>query len=58
MYVGVSPSKFDELVKDGRAPGPFRIDSRKIWDILDLDLCIEDLKCRGGDVVANSWGDM
>lgn len=36
-YVGVGPTKFDEMVSDGRMPRPKRIDARKIWDRLGLD---------------------
>ena len=32
MYLGISASKFDELVRDGRMPSPKRIDGRKIWE--------------------------
>jgi hypothetical protein len=43
MYIGISPSKFDELRKDGRV-GPARlIDGRKVWDVRDLDLAFEAL---------------
>jgi hypothetical protein len=35
MYLGVSPGKFDELVRDGRMPPPKRIDGRKVWDVRD-----------------------
>jgi predicted DNA-binding transcriptional regulator AlpA len=45
-YVGVSPSKFDEMVRDGRMPAPFHIDRCTIWDILDLDPAIDALKDR------------
>jgi hypothetical protein len=42
-YLGISPSKFDELRKDGRV-GPARlIDGRKVWDVRDLDLAFEAL---------------
>lgn len=37
IYLGVSPSKFDELRKDGRVGPAKLIDSRKIWDVRDLD---------------------
>jgi hypothetical protein len=37
MYVGVSPSKFDEMRKDGRIGPPRLIDGRKVWDIYALD---------------------
>ena len=37
LYLGISPSKFDELRKDGRV-GPARIiGGRKVWDVRDLD---------------------
>jgi hypothetical protein len=42
-YLGISPSKFDELRKDGRV-GPARlIDGRKVWDVRDLDVAFEAL---------------
>lgn len=31
-YIGVSATKFDELVNNGRMPEPKRVGSRKIWD--------------------------
>jgi hypothetical protein len=43
MYIGVSPGKFDELVRDGRMPAPKRIDGRKVWDIQNLDLAFDAL---------------
>lgn len=36
-YVGVSSALFDELVADGRMPRPIRINSRVLWDRLQLD---------------------
>ena len=42
-YVGVSASFFDMLVKDGRMPGARRINSRVLWDRLELDEAIEAL---------------
>jgi predicted DNA-binding transcriptional regulator AlpA len=53
MYVGISPSKFDELVADGRMPEPVKIDSRKVWDIRHLDLAFDTLASE--DPVPNSW---
>ena len=43
IYVGISPSKFDQMVGDGRMPAARRIDGRKVWDVHELDLCFEDL---------------
>ena len=36
-YVRVSTGKFDECVRDGRMPQPFRIDACVIWDLRRLD---------------------
>jgi hypothetical protein len=36
-YIGVSPSLFDIMVKDGRMPKPKTINSRKVWDRQRLD---------------------
>ena len=36
-YVGVSPTLFDAMVDDGRMPQPIRINSRVLWDRLQLD---------------------
>jgi predicted DNA-binding transcriptional regulator AlpA len=36
-YLGVSPSLFDQMVKDGRMPKPVRINSRTVWDRVKLD---------------------
>jgi predicted DNA-binding transcriptional regulator AlpA len=53
-YVGVSPSLFDAMVKDGRMPRPKRINSRTIWDRARLDEAFEALP--GGDS-NNPWDD-
>lgn len=42
-WVGVSPTKFDELVRSGRMPKPKRVDGRVIWDRLKLDAAFADL---------------
>ena len=36
-YIGVSPSLFDDMVRDGRMPKPMRINSRTVWDRVRLD---------------------
>ena len=56
MYIGVSPSKFDQMVDDGRAPRPRLIDSRKVWDVIELDLTFDDLP-REDSPPINSWAD-
>lgn len=42
-YVGVGPTKFDELVADRRMPKPKRIDGRVIWDRYALDAAFSEL---------------
>ena len=50
-YIGVSPSLFDEMVKDGRMPKPMRINARTVWDRMKLDEAFAALSDggRGGD---------
>jgi len=52
-YIGVGPSKFDEMVRDGRMPKPKRIDTRTVWDRAQLDAAFaalddESTNDRGG----------
>jgi hypothetical protein len=42
-YIGVSPSLFDQMVKDGRMPNPKTVNSRMIWDRYRLDEAFEEL---------------
>ena len=42
-YIGVSPSLFDKMVRDGRMPQPKMINSRTVWDRLKLDLAFDAL---------------
>jgi predicted DNA-binding transcriptional regulator AlpA len=53
-YVGISPSKFDALVRDGRMPGPLRVDSCAIWDRLALDRAFDRLN-NDDDRNENEW---
>jgi predicted DNA-binding transcriptional regulator AlpA len=53
MYIGISATKFDELVTSGTMPGPVKIGGRKIWDIRDLDLAFDALPTE--DSTPNSW---
>ena len=43
IYIGLSTSKFDELVGDGRMPKPLSIDKRKVWDRYELDASFDAL---------------
>jgi len=51
-YIGVSPTKFDTMVKTTTMPAPVRIGSRTVWDILALDEAFDILAAPTG---GNSW---
>jgi hypothetical protein len=53
-WVGVSPSLFDQMVKDGRMPGPKLVNSRTIWDRWTLDHAFENLPDRDA---RNPWDE-
>jgi predicted DNA-binding transcriptional regulator AlpA len=55
-YVGVSPSFFDTLVKDGRMPGPKRINSRAVWDRMELDAAFVALPS-SDTAMMNPWDE-
>ena len=55
-YIGVSPSKFDEMVKDGRMPPPKRIDTRCVWDSRQLSSAFDKLP-GGADDDRNEWDE-
>ena len=55
-YIGVSPSKFDEMVMDGRMPPPKRIDTRCVWDSRQLSSAFEKLP-GGADDDRNEWDE-
>jgi predicted DNA-binding transcriptional regulator AlpA len=44
-YVNVSPTTFDEMVRDGRMPRPKRLGGRrKSWDVRALDAAVDGLE--------------
>ncbi len=62
IYLSLSPSKFRDMVQDGRMPQPREADSRLIWDVEELDAAFKALPRRGGDVLTfgangDSWDD-
>jgi predicted DNA-binding transcriptional regulator AlpA len=58
IYLGISPSKFDELVGDGRMPRPRMIDARKLWDVYELDMAFDALPHENTlSIAGNSWDD-
>jgi predicted DNA-binding transcriptional regulator AlpA len=56
-YIGVSPSLFDEMVKDGRMPKPMRINARTVWDRIKLDEAFAALS-DGGDGSGDAWSSV
>jgi predicted DNA-binding transcriptional regulator AlpA len=54
QYIGVSPSLFDQMVKDGRMPPPVRVNTRTVWDRLRLDEAFVALS----DTCNDSWDNV
>jgi predicted DNA-binding transcriptional regulator AlpA len=52
VYVGVSTTKLDEMVADGRMPKPKEIDARRVWDVRALDTAFDALPDVGEE---NPW---
>lgn len=57
LYVGVSVSKFRELVKAKQIAGPKRIDRNVGWDRDDLDSYLDSLP-RDGEPANDDWRDV
>ena len=55
--VGVSATKFDEMVADGRMPEPRKVDGRILWDTEELRAAVRLLPRRSGKGKdgSNSW---
>jgi oxygen-independent coproporphyrinogen-3 oxidase len=53
FLVGVSPTKFDQMVADGRMPRPFRIDGRVLWCLKKLEAAFD--KLAGDDETGERW---
>ena len=55
MYLGISPSKFDQMRQDGRVGPAKLIDGRKVWDVRSLDRAFEALPDEHGEGAADDW---
>ena len=53
-YIGVSPATFDKLVVAGAMPRPRMAESRKVWDLVELDRAFDDLPHEGASIVATN----
>lgn len=63
-YVGVSPSKFDDLVDDRRMPAPRVLDGCMVWDVREIDDAFDALPRKGQPIDVPSlpaddpWSDV
>ncbi len=55
-YIGVSASKFDQLIADGRMPQAIKIDGCAVWDIRQLDRAFDMLAEEAEDT--NPWSQV
>jgi len=57
--VGISASKFRELVRQKRMPSPRRLDGRNIWDVDELRAAFKALPHHDGETEGpDSWADL
>lgn len=49
-YIDVSPSKFDQMVSDGRMPRPRKIDARRVWYRPEVEAAFVALPVDGEEV--------
>jgi predicted DNA-binding transcriptional regulator AlpA len=58
-YVSVSPTTFDEMVKEGTMPKPKRlIGRRKAWDVRALDSAVDDLLSNNDNDNDDTWDNI
>ena len=55
IYVGFSPTIFDEMVGDGRMPGAKLVNSCPVWDRVALEAAFEALPDRN-QKLKRRWG--
>jgi hypothetical protein len=56
-YIGISPSLFNTMIKEGKMPRPKRINSRAVWDRLLLDLAFDALPDED-EPLLNPWDEI
>jgi hypothetical protein len=59
-YLSLSPTKFQQLVDDGRMPKPKRIDGRLVYDLEEVRLAFKALPTVDDQepVNKNTWEDI
>lgn len=56
-YIGVSVGTFDKLVTAGAMPAARMLESRRVWDIMELDRAFDELPHEGASLhAANKAG--
>ena len=55
-YVGVSPSTFDRMIKDGLMPRPKAVYGRRLWDVRAVDIAFDLLD--GGHTTKMGEGEV
>jgi hypothetical protein len=58
LYIGLSASKFRELVAQGIMPRPRLISRRRVWDVDDLDAAFKSLPIEGEPEEIDTWSDV
>jgi excisionase family DNA binding protein len=58
LYIGLSASKFRELVVQGVMPRPRLIGRRRVWDVDDLDAAFKSLPIEGEPGEIDTWSDV
>lgn len=56
--IGISPSKFRQLVISGRMPSPRRLDGRKLYDVDELRDAFKNLPHDTEADEVDTWGDV
>ncbi len=54
-YIGISPSMFDQMVKQGRLPEPKKFGTASVWDMRLLDRQFDE---PGDGVNDNEWNSI
>ncbi|MBB6251396.1 helix-turn-helix transcriptional regulator [Nitrospirillum iridis] len=57
-YVGISATKFDQMIERGAMPRPKRIDGRRVWDLMALDAAFSALPDEAGAAMVPPAGDV
>jgi len=57
-YVGVSPSSFDKMVREGAMPEPIRWHACVLWDRRQIDLAMDSLFGTPAETSAVDWSDV